>query len=207
MCSQTVLRGKSDNAAWRVGDAIKTQTDTETCFFCQTQTQTKLKLYKGPGWTATLLDRKGHGITQAEGRVISAGLDDVVSLFEGDAGTYNSPFNLGVSLHSCGALSDVAQKVCLAAAAAYILCPCCYGQLAASGVQPRSEATASVPATSWDLIASTAEFSIQPQKQRGRHSKPSPGGQWDFGDTEDYLLASDDSSPIHFVFYGSTRGH
>lgn len=147
-----------------------------------------------------MLDRKGHGITQAEGRVISAGLDDVVSLFEGDAGTYNSPFNLGVSLHSCGALSDVAQKVCLAAAAAYILCPCCYGQLAASGVQPRSEATASVPATSWDLIASTAEFSIQPQKQRGRHSKPSPGGQWDFGDTEDYLLASDDSSPIHFVY-------
>ena len=75
-----------------------------------------------------MLDRKGHGITQAESRVITAGLDNVVSLFEGDAGTFTAAFDLGVSLHSCGALSDVAQNVCIAAKAAYILCPCCYGQ-------------------------------------------------------------------------------
>ena len=77
----------------------------------------------------TLLDRKGFGCDQSERRVADAGLAGSVAVVEMDALEYTSPVDLGVSLHSCGVLTDIAHQVCLDQRAAFVLCPCCYGQL------------------------------------------------------------------------------
>lgn len=84
-----------------------------------------------PGaWHVTLLDRKGFGITQMEARISDAGLADVASCIEGDCTDFiGRPFDFGVSLHSCGLLTDLAMQACVKASAAFVLCPCCYGQL------------------------------------------------------------------------------
>ena len=77
----------------------------------------------------TLLDRKGFGCDQSERRVADAGLAGSVAVVEMDALEYTSPVDLGVSLHSCGVLTDIAHQACLDQRAAFVLCPCCYGQL------------------------------------------------------------------------------
>ena len=39
-------------------------------------------------------------------------------------------FDVGVGLHCCGSLTDAVQQLCLDRRAAYVICPCCYGQAA-----------------------------------------------------------------------------
>ena len=41
-------------------------------------------------------------------------------------------FDLGVSLHSCGLLTDGSLEACVLHRAAFALCPCCYGQITTS---------------------------------------------------------------------------
>ena len=40
------------------------------------------------------------------------------------------PLDLGVSLHSCGLLTDMTLEYCVRKRAKYVLVPCCYGQIA-----------------------------------------------------------------------------
>jgi hypothetical protein len=36
---------------------------------------------------------------------------------------------MGVGLHFCGLLTDLAQRMCVERGAAYVFCPCCYGKV------------------------------------------------------------------------------
>lgn len=137
----------------------------------------------------TLLDRKGFGCDQSERRVADAGLAGSVAVVEMDALEYASPVDLGVSLHSCGVLTDIAHQTCLEQRAAFVLCPCCYGQLndmayAGRVARPRSDGwrSAGVDREQCLLIASGADFSPQPSKDGKR-------AVWDFGDDSNYMLA------------------
>jgi hypothetical protein len=87
----------------------------------------------------TLLERKEFGCASAWRRASAAfGLDAVdervcvccKALHEFALQGGPSPlFHVGVSLHSCGLLTDGALELCLLHRAAFVLCPCCYGQL------------------------------------------------------------------------------
>lgn len=94
--------------------------------------------------SVTLLERKEYACQQARRREQEAGLSNVVvantSLHEFAATV--SQFHLGISLHSCGVLTDAALALCLRHRAAFCFCPCCYGQTAANlpdDYLPRSE--------------------------------------------------------------------
>jgi len=57
-------------------------------------------------------------------------------------------FDLAISLHSCGVLTDAALEMCALNRAAFCLCPCCYGQTSSNDVlrpyMPRSVALRSL---------------------------------------------------------------
>jgi hypothetical protein len=57
-------------------------------------------------------------------------------------------FDLAMSLHSCGVLTDAALEMCALNRAAFCLCPCCYGQTSSNDVlrpyMPRSVALRSL---------------------------------------------------------------
>ena len=57
-------------------------------------------------------------------------------------------FDLAISLHSCGVLTDAALEMCALNRAAFCLCPCCYGQTSSNNVlrpyMPRSVALRSL---------------------------------------------------------------
>jgi len=46
--------------------------------------------------------------------------------------------DVGVAMHACGLLTDLSIDLCLERGARFALCPCCYGQVAASSERPRS---------------------------------------------------------------------
>lgn len=92
----------------------------------------------------TLVERKEYACQQARRRSRQAFLEDVVTIaqmslheFSGfdpltnDMTTTTSPlFDLGISLHSCGVLTDAVLELCIQHRASFCLCPCCYGQAA-----------------------------------------------------------------------------
>eukprot|EP01052_Picozoa_sp_SAG31_P028384 SAG31_NODE_2735_length_5170_cov_5.478407_3_plen_758_part_00 len=46
--------------------------------------------------------------------------------------------DIGVAMHACGQLTDLALDLCVAERAKFAMCPCCYGQLGAALQRPRS---------------------------------------------------------------------
>lgn len=113
----------------------------------------------------TLLERKEYACRQGKRRALEAGLANVeianTSLHtfcdlrncneEGstsEIGPSAIPFQLAISLHSCGVLTDAALEMCLHHQAAFCLSPCCYGQTASNDAlrphMPRSIALRSV---------------------------------------------------------------
>eukprot|EP01127_Copromyxa_protea_P018421 TRINITY_DN5806_c0_g1_i1.p1 TRINITY_DN5806_c0_g1~~TRINITY_DN5806_c0_g1_i1.p1 ORF type:complete len:357 (-),score=94.63 TRINITY_DN5806_c0_g1_i1:51-1121(-) len=54
-----------------------------------------------------------------------------VEIFTGDIQRFaeSRSFDVGISLHSCGLLTDWCQRACISVNATYILCPCCYGRV------------------------------------------------------------------------------
>lgn len=95
-----------------------------------------------PDIHVTLVERKQYACNVAQRRARDAHLQNVsvvcstLHAFAGyDPATESissaSPlFHLGLSLHSCGVLTDAAIELCLHHRAAFLLCPCCYGQSA-----------------------------------------------------------------------------
>mmetsp|Transcript_5015 Transcript_5015/g.12478 ORF Transcript_5015/g.12478 Transcript_5015/m.12478 type:complete len:669 (-) Transcript_5015:75-2081(-) len=94
----------------------------------------------------TLVERKEYACHQATQRAHKAGLTNVAicnrplhELMSSQTQTKTSTdnpvkdhddlhFDLGISLHSCGVLTDAALALCLERGAAFCLVPCCYGQ-------------------------------------------------------------------------------
>ena len=92
-----------------------------------------------------LLERKEYACQQAQRRIVAAsGLDNVQVVTSSihdfadycatnrTIGPHAPTFHLGISLHSCGVLTDAALALCVQQGAAFCLCPCCYGQTVAN---------------------------------------------------------------------------
>ena len=98
-------------------------------------------------------------------------------IFQGaldDFAASGKAFTCGVCLHACGPLTDAALRLCLAHGAAYVLCPCCYGQLPAAGGQPRSAhfGGGGFGEEQFALLGAGAEFSVVKDSDWGFAATP-----------------------------------
>lgn len=130
----------------------------------------------------TLLERKAYACQQAQRRAVEAALQNVTvirqSLHEFAVESTLSPqFDLGVSLHSCGVLTDAVLELCLRCQAAFCLCPCCYGQASRHLPQdylPRSHALQSSMRTATTAELLPQSFSAQQKDGDFRNNDKRP---------------------------------
>lgn len=106
-----------------------------------------------------LLDMKPACIELAAARASDAGLHNVRCIV-GRIEDFSEPFDVCLSVHSCGSASDLAQLSAFAHRASFILCPCCLGKIVhnPSLSFPRSQALRDRAAASdYALIAAAAD--------------------------------------------------
>src|SRR3546814_12943997 len=80
---------------------------------------------------------KPKSIEVLEQRIQRAGLKNVAAVCARvETFDISGGFDIGMCLHACGAATDLSMEKCLAARAAYVMCPCCLGtvRFAASDV-------------------------------------------------------------------------
>ena len=88
-----------------------------------------LLAYRNPHITVILAERKEYSVKVANDRIAGSSLNNV-SVFTEDIRNFNSiPFHMGVSLHSCGLLTDIIIRHCVNMQSSFVLVPCCYGQI------------------------------------------------------------------------------
>jgi len=148
--------------------------------------------------SVTLLERKEYACRQARQRAEEASLDNIgiantsmhefanycvetKSTLHSDESkrVESNRFDLGISLHSCGVLTDAALALCLTNRAAYCLCPCCYGQTASNlpdDYLPRSKALEAMHSLSMPLPPKQhqpgdRDHRAMSSKERRRHRK------------------------------------
>lgn len=80
--------------------------------------------------------------------------------FNGDVRDLEDDFDLGISLHSCGSLTDIALDMCIEKSSAFVLVPCCYGQLGNLDTGFRSRSLGSLEAQDLHTLASAADFTV-----------------------------------------------
>ena len=86
-----------------------------------------------------LIDLKKRSLDIARTRATVAGLHNV-RFIQRRIETYDEKFDIGLSLHACGAASDIAMDKCIAARAAFVMAPCCVGKVKTSPISyPRSK--------------------------------------------------------------------
>eukprot|EP00936_MAST-01D_sp_MAST-1D-sp1_P001792 g1792.t1 len=114
-----------------------------------------------PKCTVTLVERKRLACDQATERAKASQIDNV-TVFCGDIASFRrdcAGFDIGVGLHCCGALTDAALAACVECAAAAVICPCCYGQLAAPPAA--ADASGEVPAAAVVPVVAASARSIE----------------------------------------------
>eukprot|EP00045_Choanoeca_perplexa_P011756 m.125742 g.125742 ORF g.125742 m.125742 type:complete len:573 (-) comp15759_c0_seq4:2105-3823(-) len=87
--------------------------------------------YLLPECTVVLLDRNIFALSRGLRRARTLGLRNV-TVCVADMVDFRStcyPFDLGVGLHFCGLLTDLAVDACMQAKANFVLAPCCYGKV------------------------------------------------------------------------------
>ena len=85
--------------------------------------------------------------------------------------------DLCVSMHSCGQLTDLIVDLCLTVGASFLLCPCCYGQVAASTQHPRSAAAREQFSNAeFGQLCSGADFTVR-------------AGNWSFETEPNFTMA------------------
>ena len=93
------------------------------------------------------------------------------------AAVVTPPFDLCVSLHSCGLLTDLIVTLCVETGASFVLCPCCYGQIGEKRQHPRSQRLAALYTKhEFPHVASGADFVVRK-------------GDWDFAGTDAFRVA------------------
>ena len=76
-----------------------------------------------------MVDNKEASIGQARRRLAELNLPNA-TLVQSNLDYFIRNFDLGVALHACGVATDLVLDKCRASRAAFVLCPCCYGNLA-----------------------------------------------------------------------------
>ena len=84
-----------------------------------------------PDCTVVLLDTKWGSLRYAKERIDKLGLQNTI-LCLASMGQFCGRFDLGVSLHACGTLTDIVIEHCLRVGAAIVSSPCCYGKISSS---------------------------------------------------------------------------
>ena len=111
-----------------------------------------------------LVDAKRRSLDIAQRRVERAGLRNV-EIVEGLVQEFDRVFDVGLALHACGDASDAVLERCVAAGAAYAVCPCCVGKLQQPGRlfdYPRSTALrTALTAQEYDALAKAADHQHQ----------------------------------------------
>jgi SAM-dependent methyltransferase len=89
--------------------------------------------YLYPHFKIILAERKEYSVAVARSRITECGITNV-AIYCGDArnigADFCSSFDIAVSLHSCGHLTDIILNLCAQMHSSFVLVPCCYGQLA-----------------------------------------------------------------------------
>ena len=101
--------------------------------------------YLRPSCTVILVEPETYHVEeQARRRMEELGLANCRVFASGveQFAASGESFDCGVSLHSCGTITDKALTLCVSRRARFCLCPCCYGEVAETGLLPRSEAWA-----------------------------------------------------------------
>lgn len=78
-----------------------------------------------------LLDRNIFALSRGLKRARTLGLRNVTVCVADmvDFQSTSYAFDIGVGLHFCGLLTDLAMDACLEAKASFVLAPCCYGKV------------------------------------------------------------------------------
>nr|SVE91135.1 EOG090X0615 [Daphnia sinensis] len=85
--------------------------------------------YLLPRCHVVMVDNKEESVRNARRRVAQLMLNNV-TVIQSNLDYFRGRFDLGVALHACGVATDLVLHTCLAQRAAFVLCPCCYGNLA-----------------------------------------------------------------------------
>ena len=82
-----------------------------------------------PRCRVVMVDNKEESVRQARLRLAQLSLPNAL-VVQSNLDYFRGRFDLGVALHACGVATDLVLRCCLAVRAAFVLCPCCYGNLA-----------------------------------------------------------------------------
>lgn len=77
-----------------------------------------------------MVDNKEESVRQARLRLAQMGHPPNITVVQSNLDYFTGRFDLGVALHACGVATDLVLQACLKERAAFVLCPCCYGNLA-----------------------------------------------------------------------------
>ena len=106
-----------------------------------------------PRCTFLLLERKIYTCDIAATRINLADLNNCAVL-QGeiqDLVSQRKTFDVGLSLHSCGLFTDEILGLCSATSASFLLCPCCYGQVASDSAKLEAYSSGVKEITAQDL--------------------------------------------------------
>ena len=97
-----------------------------------------------PSCTFIMVDMKERSVEIARERLCASGMRNVEIILGRIENAVDKigKFDIGLSLHACGAATDIAMDICLDADADYVMCPCCVGKINSAqvkGTYPRSD--------------------------------------------------------------------
>ncbi|KAJ1444446.1 S-adenosyl-L-methionine-dependent methyltransferase [Pelagophyceae sp. CCMP2097] len=110
-------------------DALTRPGDTVVDFCCGGGHQSLPLAWLRQDVQFVLIDRKKRSLDVGRQRVDALGLSNVRFIC-GDVSDFVEPFDVGLSLHSCGSASDDVLDLCVARGAAFVVSPCCIGAVA-----------------------------------------------------------------------------
>lgn len=82
--------------------------------------------YMLPLCQVVLIENKEESLIRAKERSDGLGLSNIWFI-QANLDYFIGAFNIGVALHACGVATDMVIEHCIAARAAFVICPCCYG--------------------------------------------------------------------------------
>ena len=108
-----------------------------------------------------MVDNKEESVRNARQRVAQLTLINV-TIIQSNLDYFRGRFDLGVALHACGVATDLVLQTCLTERAAFVICPCCYGNLAHPDLpieypQSKLYCTRGVAATDFSVLARMAD--------------------------------------------------
>lgn len=117
--------------------------------------------YLLPRCHVVMVDNKEESVRNARRRVAQLMLNNV-TIIQSNLDYFRGRFDLGVALHACGVATDLVLHTCLAQRAAFVICPCCYGNLAHPDLPvnyPQSELYCSrgIPTDDFSVLARMAD--------------------------------------------------